>query len=165
MRARFRLQHRRLQISLVHSHRIDGRVHEDHVAALGSIPVPMTVAGRVAFWDKAHDRLARLANRLGQEGYAKIAAEMRAKVPPVTKAERKAEARARFANAVAIVKRTGMTDADIRHAIRTAQLTEEEFQETVAETVRGTLRGYDLASRVATNKILKRRQRSVTSPA
>jgi hypothetical protein len=157
MRARFRLQHRRLQISLVHSHRVDGRVQEDHVAALGSVPVPMTVADRIEFWDQAHDRLARLANRLGTDGYAKIAKELRAKVPPVTEAERRKAERSGFADIIATLKKAGWTNADIRMAIRTAQLTEDEFNETVAETVRGALRGFERASVAATNKILKRR--------
>jgi hypothetical protein len=90
MRARFRLQYRRLQVSLVHSHRIDGRVREDHIAALGSVPVPLSIAGSVAFWQQANQRLAKLGNRLGKDGRTKIINELAAKIPMVTEAEREA---------------------------------------------------------------------------
>jgi hypothetical protein len=158
MRLRLRLQHRRIQVSIVRSHRVDGRVKEDHVASLGSVPPKMSVNDRATFWDAVEPRLARLGNRLGQEGYAKIAKELRAKVPVVTAAERKAEARAKFESTVAIVKKIGLTETDIAHAVQLARLSDAEFQEVVAETVRGTLRGYEQASRAATSKILKRRR-------
>ena len=76
------------QIELVENRRIDGRVRQEHVADLGSVPGwllpefragldPETVAktktedwdtrsikARMAFWDQAKPRLDHLANRL-----------------------------------------------------------------------------------------------------
>jgi hypothetical protein len=92
MHVRFRLQHNRLQISLVTASRINGRVRQEHVAALGSVPPDMTVQDRVAFWTQVHPRLARLGNRLGPAGHAKVLGELHARVPMATAAEQDAAA-------------------------------------------------------------------------
>jgi hypothetical protein len=62
MFVRFRHQGRhRLQASIVGTtRRADGKVCQKHVAGLGSILVPPSVADRVAFWQQAHERLAKL---------------------------------------------------------------------------------------------------------
>jgi hypothetical protein len=62
MFVRFRHQGRhRLQASIVETtRRADGNVCQKHVAGLGSILVPPSVADRVAFWQQAHERLAKL---------------------------------------------------------------------------------------------------------
>jgi hypothetical protein len=92
----------------------------------------------LAFWDQAHERLARLGNRLGKDGRTKILDELRPKVPPVTEAEREAgDGKEKFAEYVAILLKAGWSTADIRMAMRLAQLSDDEFDETVAETVRG----------------------------
>jgi hypothetical protein len=78
----------RLQVSIVENRRVEGKVRQQHVADLGSIDAwlipefwvgvdPMiigkvraddwdlrSVRARVAFWETANPRLARLANRL-----------------------------------------------------------------------------------------------------
>jgi hypothetical protein len=158
---RSRLKHRRLQFSLVDTNRVDGKVQQTHVATLGSVPPKMTIADRVAFWDQAHDRLARLASRLGKDGYTKIIKELRAKVPTVTAAERRKAAGSGFANAAAFVRRANLSATNIAHDLRLAQLSDKEFDEVAAET----LSIFERASRAAVNKIIRRRQRSVTSPA
>jgi hypothetical protein len=156
MHIRARLQHRRIQLSLVDTRRVDGKVRQQHIAALGSVPPKMRVNDRAAFWDQVEQRLAKLGNRLGKDGHDKIINELAAKVPMVTETEQRKASKAveNATSARAIVKRAGLTDADIRHAIRLAQLSEDEFDESVAETVRG----FERASRTADNKILKRRR-------
>jgi hypothetical protein len=57
MHIRSRLHHRRLQISLVETRRIDGKVRQQHVASLGSIPPDMTIQHRVASWTQLHPRM------------------------------------------------------------------------------------------------------------
>jgi hypothetical protein len=47
----------RLQVSIVHGRRVDGRVRHEHIAGLGSIETPPSVADRVAFWKGTHERL------------------------------------------------------------------------------------------------------------
>jgi len=64
MFVRFRQNTYRLQVSLVKTRRADGKVRHEHIASLGSIVMPMTVAGRIAFWRSLHERLARLSNLL-----------------------------------------------------------------------------------------------------
>ena len=49
----------RLQLSLIETRRCDGKVRHEHIASLGS-----SVAERIAFWTRLHERLAKLANRV-----------------------------------------------------------------------------------------------------
>src|SRR4051812_9556418 len=72
MFARFRQSGRRLQVSLVGTRRLDAKVRHEHVASLGSIAVPPSVADRVAFWNQLHQRLARLLNQIDAETQGKI---------------------------------------------------------------------------------------------
>lgn len=49
MFVRFREAGRRLQVSLVETRRHGGKVRHEHVAMLGSVELPATVADRLAF--------------------------------------------------------------------------------------------------------------------
>jgi len=64
MFTRFRATGSGRQVSLAETRRIDERVGQTHVAGLGSIDVPPSVADCIAFWTKPDQRLAGLANRL-----------------------------------------------------------------------------------------------------
>jgi hypothetical protein len=100
MFVRYRETPRRLQVSLVETRRIDGKVRHEHVAALGSIEVPLSIAGRIEFWRRLHERLVTLANRIPAQ--AKILGDIHARIPMVTAEEQRAlqlenaEAEARF---------------------------------------------------------------------
>jgi hypothetical protein len=83
MHIRARLHRRRLQISLIDTRRVGGKVQQEHIATLGSVPPDMTPADRVAFWTKVHPRLARLGNRFDSATLAKVMGELHAKVPMV----------------------------------------------------------------------------------
>jgi hypothetical protein len=84
MFVRFRQSPRRLQLSLVETRREGGKVRHEHVASLGAVPTPLTVAARVAFWQSLHQRLARLSNRLDGAMHAKILGDVHARVPMPT---------------------------------------------------------------------------------
>jgi hypothetical protein len=84
MFVRFRQSLRRLQLSLVETRREGGKVRHEHVASLGAIPTPLTVAGRVEFWQRLHQRLGRLSNRLDGEMQTKILGAVHARVPMPT---------------------------------------------------------------------------------
>jgi hypothetical protein len=90
MFVRFRQTPRRLQASLVETRRRDGKVRHEHVASLGSVPAPPSVADRVAFWTALHERLARLANRLDAAAQAKVLGAVHGRVPMATAAEQRA---------------------------------------------------------------------------
>jgi hypothetical protein len=90
MFARFKATPSRLQVSLRESRRVAGTVKSEHIASLGAIALPMTVAGRVAYWTALHERLAKLANRIGEE-HGKILGAVHARIPMVTAEERDAE--------------------------------------------------------------------------
>ena len=84
MYVRFRLQGNRLQASLVQSRRAAGKVHAEHIGALGSVDAALSVRGRVAFWAKVHDRLAALGNRVGDDEHPKILGALHGRIPMVT---------------------------------------------------------------------------------
>jgi hypothetical protein len=84
MFVRFRSSPRRLQLSLVETRREGGKVRHEHVASLGAITTPLTVADRVEYWQNLHQRLGRLANRLDGETQAKILGAVHARVPMPT---------------------------------------------------------------------------------
>jgi len=52
------------KVSIVETRRVGGKVRHEHIASLGSIETPLTVANRVAFWQRVHERLAKLSNRI-----------------------------------------------------------------------------------------------------
>ena len=54
----------RLQVSLVETRRTGGRVHHEHIASLGSVEILPSVFARLAFWQRLHERLAKLSNRI-----------------------------------------------------------------------------------------------------
>ena len=91
MFVRFRQTDHRLQASLVGTRRDGGHVRHAHLANLGSIPLALSVADRVAFWAHLHERLARLDNRLEPAARFAILAAVRARIPMVTPEEQHAE--------------------------------------------------------------------------
>jgi hypothetical protein len=83
MFVRFR-QTRRLQVSLIETRRVAGKVRHEHVGGLGAVDVPPTVADRVTFWRGLHERLSRLSNRIDPAMQGKILGEVHARIPMVT---------------------------------------------------------------------------------
>jgi hypothetical protein len=61
-----------------------GKVVHEHLASLGAIVVPPSVADRATFWQKLHERLAKLSNRIDAETQAKILGAVHDRVPMVT---------------------------------------------------------------------------------
>jgi hypothetical protein len=90
MFARFRQTESRLQVSLVETRRVDGKVRHEHVASFGSVEVPPSVEDRIAFWRRLHERLAKLANRLDATAQAKLLGDIHTRVPMVTLDEQRA---------------------------------------------------------------------------
>jgi uncharacterized protein (DUF885 family) len=102
MFVRFRQTAYRLRASLIETRRVGGKVRHEHIASLGSIPTPSEVADRIAFWNRLHERLAKLVNRIDATAQAKIIGAIHARVPMVTPDEQRtlqlenAKADARF---------------------------------------------------------------------
>jgi hypothetical protein len=84
MFVRFRQTKRRLQVSLAENRRIDGRVRQEHVANFGSVPVPPSLQDRLTFWQRLHERLSRLSNRVQADIQGKILGDIHASIPMVT---------------------------------------------------------------------------------
>jgi hypothetical protein len=83
MFVRFR-QARRLQVSLIETHRVAGEVRHDHVASLGAVDAQPTVADRVMFLQGVHERLSKLSNRIDTATQGKILGDAHARIPMVT---------------------------------------------------------------------------------
>jgi hypothetical protein len=84
MFVRFRSTSRRLQVSLIATGRLAGRVRHEHIASLGSIPLTHSPAERIAFWTHLHARLAKLANRIDSSAQGPILAAIHARIPMPT---------------------------------------------------------------------------------
>jgi hypothetical protein len=83
MFVRFRKTKRMLQVSLCEARWTPTGPRQEHVAQLGSIPEPsQTIAGRISFWQRLDERLARLANRISTTEQDKIRAVIAARIPP-----------------------------------------------------------------------------------
>jgi hypothetical protein len=125
MFVRFRETGRRLQCSLIETRRVAGKVRHEHIASLGSVPVPPSVADRVAFWAALHQRLARLSNRVAGDAYGKVLGQVHVRVPMVTPDEQRelqltnAEADERFWSSLSNMN--AATAADHKALIATAE--------------------------------------------
>jgi hypothetical protein len=98
MFARFRHTQSGLQVSLVETRRVAGKVNHEHVASLGSVAMPATVADRLQFWSRLHERLGKLANRVSPDAQGKVLGEIHLRIPMVTPDE---QARLQLENAAA----------------------------------------------------------------
>jgi hypothetical protein len=76
----------RLDVSLVETRRIAGKVRQEHIASLGSI-VGDTAQARQSFWVECEARLARLTNRIGPD-LDRLRQTIAARIPPLTEADR-----------------------------------------------------------------------------
>jgi hypothetical protein len=89
MFVRFRENGHRLCLSLIETRRADGKVRHEHIGSLGSLEMPQTMAGRIVFWQRLHERLARLSNRLSGEAHVKVLTAIHARIPMVTPDEQR----------------------------------------------------------------------------
>jgi hypothetical protein len=78
-----------LAMSLVENRRENGKVRHEHVASLGSIETPLSVAARIEFWRGLHERLDQLSNRLDPETRSKVMDAVQARVPIITPDEQR----------------------------------------------------------------------------
>lgn len=75
MFTRFRATPSRLQVSIVQSRRVDGRVRHKHFAGLGSAQLPLSRESRIEVWKQLAPRLERLTNRPDRDTQAKVVAQ------------------------------------------------------------------------------------------
>src|SRR4051794_8078996 len=90
MFVRFRENHDRLQVSLVETRRVGGKVRHEHVASLGAVEIAPTVADRIAFWQRVNERLGKLSNRIDPATQGKIRGDLHARIAMATPAEQQA---------------------------------------------------------------------------
>ncbi|SEB85140.1 hypothetical protein SAMN05444161_0006 [Rhizobiales bacterium GAS191] len=90
MFVRFRETSHTLQLSLIETRRVGGKVRHEHVATLGAVPRPASTADRIAFWSRLHHRLAKLSNRIDAEAQGKILGSVHAKISMPTADEQRA---------------------------------------------------------------------------
>jgi hypothetical protein len=83
MFVRFRKTKCKLQVSLCETRWATRKVRHEHIAQLGSVPVPPSIADRIA-WKRLHERLPKLSNRINADAQAKILGDIHARIPMVT---------------------------------------------------------------------------------
>jgi hypothetical protein len=81
--ARFHKARSRLEISLRESRRVGGKPRSEHIASLGSVPIPASLPDRVEFWRQLGGRFSKLSNRIGADR-GKLIASIHARIPKVT---------------------------------------------------------------------------------
>jgi hypothetical protein len=126
MFVRIRKSARRVQFSLVETHRDGGGVRHSHIASLGAVPLDGDAAERGDFWQRLGDRLERLSNRIDEALKAKILAAVCAHVPQPSADESAAAQRERTQRAA--FRDLAWTDAHIKHCRLMAVLNEDEFE-------------------------------------
>jgi hypothetical protein len=66
------------------------RTHDPRAyASLGSIETPLSVTDRVAFWQRVHERLAKLSNRIDPATHGKIRGDIHSRIRMVTPDEQR----------------------------------------------------------------------------
>jgi hypothetical protein len=159
MYVRFRRQGNRLQASLVQGRRAAGKVHAEHIGALGSVDVEVSVRERVTFWAKVHGRLAALGNRVGAAEHPKIFDALHARIPMVTPDEQRAVQEESF--------KDDERFWDAMHDLNAASVEEQKGLIASAET---KLKGHERAAADAGEKLetakdrLQRLQRGESVP-
>src|SRR4051812_4490520 len=125
MFVRFRTSARRLDLSLIEAARRSGKPRHEHVASLGSIAQPPTVADRIAFWRKLHERLAKLSNRIDAETHGHVLGAVHRRIPMVTADEQRevqlANAQAEAATWEAVATMYESTAADTKTLVASAE--------------------------------------------
>jgi hypothetical protein len=96
MFVRFRQQPNKLQVSLVHSTWNAGKLRQEHIAGLGSVPLEPTVPDRVRFWKKLFEKLSALSNRIDQDTHYKVLDSISKRIPMVTQEELRASSVERY---------------------------------------------------------------------
>ena len=79
---RYRQTESRMQVSLIGTRRVDGKVRHEHIASFGSVEDPPSVEDRMAFWQRLHERLAKQPPRWAAQ--AKLLGDVHSRVPMVT---------------------------------------------------------------------------------
>jgi len=89
MFVRFRRQYRRLNVSLIETRRVAGKIKTEHIAALGSVSTaePPPTRDRVAFYRDLKERLDRLMNRIDARQRKAIVSAIVARIPVPSKDE------------------------------------------------------------------------------
>lgn len=77
-------------MSLIETRRMSGKVKHVHIAGLGSVGQPPEIIERIEFWQRLHERLAKLSNRIDAATQAKILGDIHARIPMVTPDEQRA---------------------------------------------------------------------------
>jgi hypothetical protein len=90
MFVRFRELNERLLVSACRSRRVDGKTQQEHIAQLGSVALPMTAEGRLAFWQCLYQKLSQSVNgRFNIEDEKTILNDICARIPLLTASETK----------------------------------------------------------------------------
>jgi hypothetical protein len=83
---RLRQSAQRLQLSIVETRRGRWQGSSRDIASLGSIRPTLSIADRIEFWARLHQRLERLSNRINAEALEQILGGVHDRIPTLTAA-------------------------------------------------------------------------------
>lgn len=152
MHVRIRDRGNRLFVSLVETRRLDGKVRNEHIASFGSVPVPPSIDDRIAFWQRLHERLAKLANRVDAATKGRVLGAVHARIPmPIVDEQtdvrlRNAEAEERFWQGLHDMSTE--TVAGHRRLIATAERAIKDAQARADEAAEKAAAARDRAERI-----------------
>ncbi len=152
MFTRFRKTKTRLQVSLVATRRAASKVTHEHVASLGSIADPADAYDRLEFWQRLHERLARLGNRIDAATVANVMTAVHERIPMVTPDEQRdlklktAEENARLARSLHDMN--AETVAGQKGLIARAQVSLTEGEAAMADLAKDAAGAADRAARL-----------------
>jgi hypothetical protein len=89
MFVRFRRQGGRLQVSVVETRRVKGKVVAEHLGGLGSVDTDLSVGERLDFWNELPHRFEQIGKLIGPAERAKLEALLQARIPTPTAEERR----------------------------------------------------------------------------
>ena len=150
MFVRFRQTKRKLQVSLCETRWTSMGPRQEHVAQLGSVPQPQTIAGRIDFHARLGPRLERLSNRVSPADRDKFLGTICARIPPCTADEVQAYEEARKSAEML----SNLPKDLLRHARLLAELPADLLPVISTEAVAASIR----AERLATRKLVALRR-------
>lgn len=124
---RFRRTKSKLQVSIVETARLHGKVHQRYIASFGSLPLNSSAHDRIEFWARANQKLDRLSNRISADVQAKLRAEIHSRIPLPTAHEQRA-----------VQKANALADAQIWSALHDLNAADAQGHRALADRVAKT---------------------------
>jgi hypothetical protein len=154
MFVRFRQTPRKLQVSLIETKRVNGKVQHEHIASLGSIAANPTTTDRIEFFRKFEQRMTTLTNRVDEAQKNAITLAIGERIPLITPDDLKA-VQVENAKAEANFWDVLKADQDARHTQQKAQIAKLKRTLPESRQVKALMDGQAKAAKTRLSKAKK----------